>query len=107
MRACWSIWQSWLTQCLAFLKVDYLLFCLLSLTNVTTWQTKGREAGSTTLTPLGWLTHKPHIQGELYCCPREVQGLFSRVLQVMRGRASSPSLMAPGSSLPPATGGDQ
>jgi hypothetical protein len=32
----------------------------------TSQQTRGR-AGSPTLTPSGWLTYKPHIQGQLYC----------------------------------------
>lgn len=41
------------------------------------------------------------------CCPLKVQGLLSWMLQPVRGRASSPTLMTPGATLLPASGGVQ
>jgi hypothetical protein len=43
----------------------------------------------------------------LLCHPGEVQGLFSWVLQLIRGGVSANALMTPGSGFLPATGGDR
>jgi hypothetical protein len=45
------------------------------------------------------------LEPALPCCPGEVQGLFTWVLQQVKGRASSPVLMTSGPVLPPAIGG--
>lgn len=34
-----------------------------------------------------------HYQSQLLCCPGKVQGLLSQMLQLLRGRASSPARM--------------
>jgi hypothetical protein len=43
----------------------------------------------------------------LLCCPGKVQGRLSRVLQLVKGRASSPTIMTLGSILLPAIGGKE
>lgn len=53
----------------------------------TTQQTRGKS-DSSTLLPSGWA---PHPEPALLCCPGEVQGLLSQVLQQVRGRASFPA----------------
>lgn len=66
----------------------------LSLADATAQQTRGR-VNSPTLTPLGPAhPQTPHPVSALLCCPCDVQGLSSQVLQLMRGRNSSP-LMNP------------
>lgn len=61
---------------------------------------------SSTPTSLGLAHLQPWQPGPvLLCCPGQVQGLTSQVLQQVRDRASSPVLMTPGPALPPAVGG--
>ena len=38
---------------------------------------------------LGWFTHSPSIGSAMLCCPDEVQGLLSQVLQLVKERVSS------------------
>jgi hypothetical protein len=59
---------------------------------------RGRD-NSPTLMP-SWLAH----QQVLPCCPGEVQGLYSQVLQLVRDIAISPTFMTLGSVLLPAIG---
>lgn len=53
-------------------------------------------------------THTLRVTGPaLLCCPGKVKGLLSRVLQQVKGWASSPTLMTWGPALLPAIGGKE
>jgi hypothetical protein len=53
----------------------------------------GSSVGASKGLPQGWLTHAFPIRAPSLCCPGEVRNSCPRVLQPVKGRASSPALM--------------